>query len=385
MLAAVPHLFSAFVDSTLHNRYTLYGKTSSDRPIDVIVADRVRNAIISGISACLDLVNHVEGQLKIDSGAAPVLQAIWTARLSLWRRLQEWGGYLESNLTASDLVTKAARQASAALSQFGASEPNATDEGIAGPVLRTLTTLEQLDHDRTKLDTSVLAWCLASPPRVHVPARELLAALLKFHSLTHSLPQYFDQIILSLEELFDEKLPQEALDALYVLVATGPLVDKVYQSELSGAVRLTNLGGRRGPTWAGLLREISSHVSSALEGKLSSATARAVGELSRLAKVVLDAGAFAKAGDDEVEAAVGETAKSFEMPQSDEERPKKKRKSNVGGDDALDYVNAARLRVACSARLLGAEVHVTGALAESKSALPELRLETVSRKEHVRS
>lgn len=383
VLAAVPHLFSAFVDSTLHNRYTLYGKTSSDRPIDVIVADRVRSAIISGLSAAIDLVNGIEGQLKIDSGAAPLLQAIWAARLSLWRRLQEWGGYLESDSSASDLVTKAARQASAALSQYGASEPNATDEGIAGPVLRTLTALEQLDHDRTQLDTSVLAWCLASPPRVHVPARELLAALLKFHSLTHSLPKYFDLIVVSLEELFDAKLPLDALDALYVLVATGPLVDKTYQSELSGAVRLTNLGGRRGPTWAGLLKEISSHVTSALNGTVGAASARLVGELSRLARIVLDAGAFAKPGDGEVDAAVGQTAKAFEVPQPDEERPKKKRpkkkrKSNAGGDNAMDYVNAARLRVARSARLLGTDVHVTGALAESKSALPELRLETVS-------
>lgn len=378
ILAAIPHLFSAFVDSTLHDRYTLYGKTSSDRPIDVIVADRVRGAIITGLAACLDLVNSIEGQLKSDSSAAPMLQAIWAARLALWRRLQEWGGYLESDTNASDLVSRAARQASSALSQYGASESNAADEGMAGPVLRTLTALEQLNHDLTSLDTTVIAWCLASPPRVHAPARELLTALLKFHSLTHSLPKYFDLITASLKELFDAKLPQDALDALYLLVATGPLADKAFQVDLSAAVRLTNLGGRRGATWASLLNDISSHIKEALEGKVTAASSRLVGELSRLTKIVLDAGAPAKAGDDVTEASIAESAKAYEIPQSDGERPKKKRKSDVGGGGAQDYVNAARLRVARSARLLGAEVNVVGALAESKSALPEFRLQTVS-------
>lgn len=368
-LALLPHLFDAFIASTLKNKYALYGKSSSDRPVDVIVADRVRNAVIPALGACLDLANRVE-----DSGAS-VNDAIWDARLRLWQRLVAWGGYLETEEKAGNLVISEAKRAARALQEYGASEAHVTDEGLASKILRTLDALERLDHTRAAIDTMVVGWCLASPARTHAAARALLMSVLRFHQLTHSLGSFFDLLCDAVTGLFDSALPSAALAAVYTLVAAGPLADKAFQDDLGAAVRSTNLAGRRSAQWAALLDDIGRRVRTALAGKrkrTEDAPARLVAVLSRLAGVVLAAGSRARAGDDEVEGAIGASARAFV---EEEGETKKKRKSN----DADDLVEAARLRVARSARLVRTEEtveSVPASLAISASTgSPELRLE----------
>jgi len=390
-LALLPHLFDAFVASTLKHRYVLYSKTNADRPIDVIVADRVRGAVIPALGSALELSNKVEG----GSRSVPLADAVWGARLRMWNTLVSWGGYLETEERAGALVAAEAKRAAAALAAYGATEANAVDEGLAGKILRTLDALERLDHTRAAVDTVVLGWCLASPARTHAAARTLLASVLRFHQLTHTLPQFIELIADAISGLFDAALPPPALAAVYTLVAGGPISDKAFVDDLGAAVRSANLAGRRSAAWAGMLDDIGRRVRTALSADASvgekrkraagvaDAPARLVGVLSRLAAVLLNAGARAKAGDDEVEGAIGAIARAFvpddDNEDEDESDTKKKRKSEAARSVPADIVTAARLRVSRAATLVeecetGTSVSVAIASA-APTATPELRLE----------
>lgn len=394
-LAFVSRMFSAFIDATRQNQYTLYGK-SDKAPVEVVIADRTRAAVVPALAAALDLLNHLEdGALArpSSSSSAPQLaHALWSARLALWERLIQWGGYLESDDRAAALVAAEARRASSALAMYGAAEATAVDEGLAGKVLRTLDALERLDHGRAALTTDVVGWCLASPERCHVPARILLASLLRFHVLTHTLEAFFTLLSDAALGLFDPALPTDTLDPLYALVASGPLTDRAFRNELAAAVRSANLGGRRGTVWAKILRNLSTRVRDALadggevgskrkRASVSGSGARLAAILSRLIKIVLDASARARPGDEDIEAAVGEAAEAFgdDFPTPTASEGKKKRKSIGGSDSTLELLFSARLRVARSATLLqrDAEFISRAALKDAFDgfALPELRLE----------
>ncbi|RSH81319.1 uncharacterized protein EHS24_008762 [Apiotrichum porosum] len=381
-LELVPHLFDAFVAATKQHRYTLYGRSANERtPIDVVVADKTRAAVIPALAACLELANSLEdaalARPSSSAGVPPLVEAIWGAHLRLWDTLLTWGGYLETDERAGTLLAAEARRAASALSAYGASDVNATDEGLAGRILRTLDALERLDHDHAAIGTDVVGWCLASPARTHAAARALLSSLLRFHQLTHSLGNFFDALADAAQGLFDASLPADALAAVYTLVAAGPLSDKKFRDELAAAVRSTNLGGRRSAQWAGLLDDIALRVRTALAGKRKreDAPARLVAVLSRLTKVVLDAGARAKEGGEEVEGAIGAAARAFEdedeEQDEDDSKKKKKRKSDAVNVSA-DLVAAARLRVARSARLI---LRNDGVAVPVVAGTAELRLE----------
>ncbi|BEJ11920.1 hypothetical protein CspHIS471_0203800 [Cutaneotrichosporon sp. HIS471] len=385
-LAFIPIAFGAFIDSTKQHQYTLYGKADKDKPLDVYIADRTRSAVIPALAAALDLLNRLEdGALARPSSstAAPALgYALWSARLALWERMLQWGGYLETDSKAATLVSAETRRGSAALAMYGASEGASTEAGLAGRVLGTLDVLERLDHERAALGTDVVGWCLAAPERCHIPARTLLSSILRYHTLTHSLEGYFVLLSDAARGLFQPSLPTEALESLYTLVATGPLTERAFRTDLSAAVRSANLGGRRGIVWATILRTLANRTRDALEpetgGKRKrdppACGARLAAILSRVSKIVLDASARARAGDDEevVEEAVAAFGDEWPAP------AKKKRKS-MGGDDATELLLAARLRVARSAGLLHRETEfVTRTQLASVAAtftLPELRLE----------
>ncbi|BEI96791.1 hypothetical protein CcaverHIS631_0203800 [Cutaneotrichosporon cavernicola] len=385
-LAFIPIAFGAFIDSTKQHQYTLYGKADKDKPLDVYIADRTRGAVIPALAAALDLLNRLEdGALARPSSstAAPALgYALWSARLALWERMLQWGGYLESDSKAATLVSAETRRGSAALAMYGASEGASTEAGLAGRVLGTLDVLERLDHARAALGTDVVGWCLAAPDRCHIQARTLLSSILRYHTLTHSLEGYFILLSDAARGLFQPSLPTETLESLYTLVATGPLTERAFRTDLSAAVRSANLGGRRGIVWATILRTLANRTRDALEpetgGKRKrdppACGARLAAILSRVSKIVLDASAHARAGDDEgvVEEAVAAFGDDWPAP------AKKKRKS-MGGDDTAELLLAARLRVARSAGLLHRETEfVTRTQLASVAAtftLPELRLE----------
>ncbi|GMK57070.1 hypothetical protein CspeluHIS016_0309100 [Cutaneotrichosporon spelunceum] len=384
-LAFIPTAFGAFIDATKQNQYTLYGKADKDKPLDVYIADRTRGAVIPALAAALDLLNLLEdGALARPSSstAAPALgHDLWSARLALWERVLQWGGYLEADSKAAALVSAEARRGSAALAMYGASEGASTEEGLAGRVLRTLDALERLDHARSALGTDVVGWCLAAPERCHVPARILLGSILRYHVLTHSLEGYFVLVSDAARELFSPSLPPEALEPLYILVATGPLTERAFRADITAAVRAVNLGGRRGTVWAAILRTLASRTRDALEpetgGKrkrgVPACGARLAAVLSRLSKMVLDASARARAGDDEE--VVEEAVAAF----GDEWPAAPKKRKSMGGDDATELLLAARLRVARSARLLHRETefvsHTQLVGATPSFTLPELRLE----------
>ncbi|CAK9780125.1 unnamed protein product [Cutaneotrichosporon oleaginosum] len=388
-LGFVPVALSAFIDATKQHQYTLYGKADKDKPLEVYIADRTRAAVIPALGAALDLLNRLEdGALARPSSstAAPALGfALWSSRLALWERVLQWGGYLETDSKAAALVTAEARRGSTALAMYGATEGQGAEEGLAGRVLRTLDALERLDHARSALGTDVVGWCLAAPERCHLPARTLLASILRYHVLTHSLEQYFVLLADAIRGLFDPSLPSEALDPLYTLVATGPLTERAFRADLSAAVRGVNLGGRRGAVWASILRLLAARAREGLEGAetggkrkrgVSPCGARLAAVLSRLVKVMLDASARARAGDDEEVVQEAVAAFGDEWPAVAE--GKKKRKS-MGGDDAAELLFAARLRVARAAGLLHRdEEFITRTQLASVAAtftLPELRLE----------
>lgn len=403
-LATIPHLFSTFIAATTQQRYALYAKGGDRRPVDVVVADKVRAAVTPALGACLELVNRLEDSvLSRPGGSTPsasrtaVVEGLWSSRLAIWSAFHAWGGYLETDANAGQLVANEAQRAASALALYGASEAAAEDEGLAGRILRTLDVLERLDHARTAVNTEVVGWCLASPARTHPAARTLLSSILRFHQLTRSLDVFFDLVSDACAGLFDASLPSNALAPLYSLVAAGPLTDKAFRDDLAAAVRATNLGGRRSVQWASLLDSLSARVRAALSQEVGSkrkreldGPARLVAVFSRLVKIVLDAGARARPGVEDVEAAIGAAARAFadaEVPSAagDAEAPKKKRKSDVGArDTAADLAFAARLRVARSAGLLhrkaeyGLDVGALCGLLEAPGIVPELQLEIVS-------
>lgn len=391
-LALIPILFKTFIEATTKHRYTLYAR--ADGPVDVVIADKTRAAVIPALAACVDLLNRVEDTAlsKAGSSSSPPASglALWSARHNLWDIFLNWGGYLESDERAGALIASEAKRASSALAVYGASEPLAMDEGLAGRILRTLDVLERLDHARTALDTNVVGWCLASPSRTHAAARTLLLSNLRFHQLTHTLGGFFTSVADAVRALFDPSLPSETLSPLYTLVATGPLSDTAFTNELGAACRSVNLGGRRGAQWANLIGDLAGRVALALSqedvvgGKRKrpdqESVARLVAVLSRLIKIIVDAGARASAGDDEVEATIDAAAQAFgdAIPSCDQSAGKK-RKSTGGRDEAADLIFSARLRVSRSARLIHRDYDVLpldslSALLGSE-VLPELRLE----------
>ncbi|KAL1412497.1 hypothetical protein Q8F55_000242 [Vanrija albida] len=399
-LGAIPHLFATFIAATVQQRYTLYARGADRRPIDVVVADKVRAAVTPALGAALEFVNRLEDSVLSRPGSSTpsgaVVEGLWSSRLALWTAFHAWGGYLETDAAAGQLVANEAQRAASALALYGASEAAAEDEGLAGRILRTLDVLERLDHARTDVNTEVVGWCLASPARTHPAARTLLSSILRFHQLTRSLDVFFDLVSDACAGLFDASLPSNALSTLYSLVAVGPLTDKAFRDDLAAAVRATNLGGRRSVQWAALLDGLSARVRAALAGvevgskrkrEALDGPARLVAVLSRLVKIVLDAGARARPGLEDVEAAVGAAARAFadaEAPSAagDADAPKKKRKSDVGARDvAADLAFAARLRAARSAGLIHRKAEYAldaGALCsllEAPGIAPELQLE----------
>lgn len=394
-LALVPILFKTFIEATRKHKYALYAR--ADGPVDVIIADKTRAAVIPALAACIDLLDKVENTALAQPGSSSSIPssalALWSARHDVWDALLAWGGYLEGDERAGALVAAEARRASSALAVYGASESTATDEGLAGKILRTLDILQRLDHARTALDTSVVGWCLASPSRTHAAARALLLSYLRFHQLTHALGGFFASLADAVRALFDPSLPADTLSPLYTLVATGPLSDKQFTNELGAACRAVNLGGRRGAQWAGLIGNLAGRVGLALshsgDAKAGEkrkrydgeSTSRLAAVLSRLIKVIIDAGARARPGDVEVEATIDAAVQAFgdAIPPSAPQQHGKKRKSISSRDVAADLVFAARLRVARAARLIHVDNDVLPLDALSSllvsDAIPELKLE----------
>lgn len=387
-LALVPFLFKTYIDAIKTHRYALYAR--AEGPVDVIIADKTRAAVIPALASCTDLLDRVENAALAQPGSSSSIPAealaLWTARHELWDSFLVWGGYLESDDRAGSLVAAEAKRASSALAMYGASDASSTDEGLAGQILRTLDALERLDHDRTALDTSVIGWCLASPSRTHAAARALLLSNLRFHQLTHALGGFFDRLADATRALFDPSLPADTLDPLYALVAAGPLSDRLFTHELRQACRAVNLGSRRGLQWAKLIGDLAGRIGVALSVDGSAgdkrkrpnmdSAGRLVAVLSRLVKIIVDAGARARPGDTEVEATIDAAVQAFGNNIPPSERNKKLK---TGDYSTSDLIFAARIRVAGAARLIHRDNDVLplDALAQLllSDALPELKLD----------
>ncbi|KAL7420823.1 hypothetical protein Q5752_004776 [Cryptotrichosporon argae] len=373
----VPVLLSTYISAVRTHRYALFSRASDAGPADVAVADRLRAAVAGALAQALDAFGTAQGRPEAE----------WDARRRTWEAVRDWGGYLETDDTGGRLVEAEASRAAAVLVSHAGRGDNA---GLAGSVLRTLDVLEGLDHTRAAIGPDVVGWCLASPAHTHGAARALLASLLRYHQLTHSLPAFFGRVVAAVRELLPAALPAHITQHLYTLVALGVLADKAFRADLAAAVRAANLGARRGTTWAALLRQLTAAITDAEEPTpIPTPTpthAAFAAILSRIIKLVLDAGAAAAPGPPDVEAAVGDAAAAFErydfVPPS-EGGQRKKRKSNAGAVPARsaadDLLAAARLRVARSAFLIqrdaGVDVDADAAAALLHTdASPELRL-----------
>ncbi|KAK4684806.1 hypothetical protein P7C73_g5358, partial [Tremellales sp. Uapishka_1] len=375
-----PHLLKAYISAIHQARYPLFTQPSSSKlPLDVFVASKVRDNVQVALSLILQLS---------DDAQANDLVEVWSCKLALWEVVASWGGYMETEARWGDHVDAEARKAEEALTN------HAGEEGLAAKVLATLTVLEGLDHARTRIGKDVVGWCLASPAKVHASSLALLSSLLNYHVLTHSLPTFIDLLTSSLESLFPNNLPPEVVEALYTLVANGPLTDIAFGNSLKRGIRGMNVGGRRSSTWAGILDSLLKGIKTALtpssllpnggETKkrkrtsgITASSAAIVGIASRLVKMVLDSSTSAKAGAVETEEVLHAAVGIWEL---DEEKPRKKRREWTS-----DVLMASRMRILRSAQMLqrndvryrmGREDEVVGVIGVAE-ALPELRLEAV--------
>nr|XP_031859513.1 uncharacterized protein CI109_004975 [Kwoniella shandongensis]KAA5526585.1 hypothetical protein CI109_004975 [Kwoniella shandongensis] len=216
-LDAISPLFNELVSIYHSTRFNLFAQASSSKVAhDVFVASKEREAVRVALEAVI------------------------------WRVVARWGGYMERESAWGRLVEHEARKAEAAL----------TNSDCLGSVLEVLATLEQLDHDQTRLSQDVIRWCIATPPAHHATAAIILSSLLRFHQLTHSIPTFFSLIITSIQGLFNDNLPDDAVRSLYQLTVSGPLLSRPMREQLVAALRSTVPGKRRSSAWDSIFRSL---------------------------------------------------------------------------------------------------------------------------------
>ncbi|WWD20814.1 hypothetical protein CI109_105291 [Kwoniella shandongensis] len=209
-LDAISPLFNELVSIYHSTRFNLFAQASSSKVAhDVFVASKEREAVRVALEAVI------------------------------WRVVARWGGYMERESAWGRLVEHEARKAEAAL----------TNSDCLGSVLEVLATLEQLDHDQTRLSQD-------TPPAHHATAAIILSSLLRFHQLTHSIPTFFSLIITSIQGLFNDNLPDDAVRSLYQLTVSGPLLSRPMREQLVAALRSTVPGKRRSSAWDSIFRSL---------------------------------------------------------------------------------------------------------------------------------
>lgn len=133
-------LFRAYVQAITTHRYRIFIQpTSSKVSSEVYLAERVRKAVHVALSRTL-------GFLSDDQAAT------WNARAAVWREVNEWGGYLETEQVWPALVRQEKLKAENVLESL---------EACRSAALIVLEQLELLDHHAADLQTNAVSWCLA--------------------------------------------------------------------------------------------------------------------------------------------------------------------------------------------------------------------------------
>lgn len=167
VLDFVPAVLQAYVNLITKHRYHVFVQPSSSTfAYDVFVSDKVRAAIRLGLVQILDLLTTVP---IADNGLA-----VWKCRNELWGVIAAWGGYLETESAWSGLLDEEARRSEQALVASAGSATDSTQLEILRLLVRTLTTLETLDHDHARIGTAVMGWCLAVSYHYEPVRRQLI-------------------------------------------------------------------------------------------------------------------------------------------------------------------------------------------------------------------
>jgi hypothetical protein len=135
-----PILFGAYIGAVTAHRYRIFSQpTSSKIASEVYLADKVRKAICRALYHILSYLSDNE-------------VATWGARATVWQKVNEWGGYLETESVWSNLIATEKQRAETVLMSC---------DSCRSPALVVLEQLELLDHHAADLDTDVIGWCLA--------------------------------------------------------------------------------------------------------------------------------------------------------------------------------------------------------------------------------
>ena len=154
-LHVLPHLLQSFIEATHRARYELFTQSSSSRlSYDVFVAQKERDSVRLALAQAFEWMTVLES-----SEAPPTLFAQWQCRCAVWQVISSWGGYLETEDAWSELVYTDARRVEAVLTTLG--ESSTDNEDLTGQLLRTMATLEGLDHASAAVGSLVLGCSLA--------------------------------------------------------------------------------------------------------------------------------------------------------------------------------------------------------------------------------
>lgn len=112
LLDFLPEILSAFITSLQRQRYSVFPMTSAalsltrqkNIPPEIYVSGRVRDAVLQALISILQAIQELDSE-----------DHAWSAKLSVWKVIQQWGGYFEGDAKWSSLFLQTVQDASAVL------------------------------------------------------------------------------------------------------------------------------------------------------------------------------------------------------------------------------------------------------------------------------
>lgn len=259
----IPHLLQSYQSALWQHRHDIYIQPTSSRVAhDTYINDKIRTAIRLAFEAC-----HLA--LSSSLGAGQV--QYWRHKTLCWELVAHWGVYLATDPTWAQLLRTEAANGRALME-------TEQDVLLLEGVLACLGAMEGLDHHNTGLDTTVFAWCIASPPQLHDRAAHVLRESLRYHQVTRTDEVWIGHVLDGLQSLASPSLDQRSAQAVQDLVSSGPLWD----STLLRALEATK---RRSPVCQLLKERLRI-----LSPDEHNTTSIVVGAISRLAEAVAPLG-----------------------------------------------------------------------------------------------
>ncbi|ORY31304.1 Urb2/Npa2 family-domain-containing protein [Naematelia encephala] len=215
--AFLPTLLDSYVHILQDKRYELFSQPSSSRVgFDIFVKDKERVAVRNATSSILSVLHN----------------DAWGVRCDVWRLIEAWGGFLETDAAWYEMVETSAKQAAQSLQ----------GSRSARDILNLLDVLERLCHSAATIGTDTIGWCLASSTACRIESRRLLSSILQYHRLAHTLPTWFSLLGMTLDTLFPDNLSEDSARLIYSTVDAGPLFDRRFRQDMVRSVRHARRG-----------------------------------------------------------------------------------------------------------------------------------------------